>query len=332
MSSDLVRAQIGSILVDKDFSLGSPRMELAKETARHVLELASSYPSHFNLFANCLVEKLQPTGKSFGSRARKTMWGRFHALRCSDIAAIWSEFNSCVGVEEEYSRDPLFREYVNEKVLQCILESKASLKPTTTVEPTELTVDELNALRYVAGYVPFKLKKKFKKSSHPFKLEYISCLENMSEESGTCEESIQQYADKWMKLIDRGGLLVVKEEVFAFFHSVEFEVRKHLQQLLLQTGRELTKENIMDEVTNDVDVQYHWTAISSDIDEKSAQMLLREIVQLWLTIRGFSAAGAFLEQYKKTSDKAIKKSVALRKDLKRKKLDAKKADSIRSSK
>ncbi len=46
-------------------------------------------------------------------------------------------------------------------------------------ETAELTKDELNALRYVAGFVPFKLKKKFTKSSHPYKDEFLLCLSQM---------------------------------------------------------------------------------------------------------------------------------------------------------
>ena len=84
----------------------------------------------------------------------------------------------------------------------------------------------------------------------------------------------------------------------------------------------LTSHEIVDEVLNDVDVQYHWSALSGEIDdEKASQMLLKEIVQLWLNIRGFSEVGAFMERYKTSSDKATKKSVGIRKDLKRKKLD-----------
>ncbi len=43
-------------------------------------------------------------------------------------------------------------------------------------ETAELTKDELNALRYVTGFVPFKLKKKFTKSSHLYKDEFLLCL------------------------------------------------------------------------------------------------------------------------------------------------------------
>lgn len=51
-------------------------------------------------------------------------------------------------------------------------------------------------------------------------------------------------------------------------------------------------------------------------DEEESVELLRDIVELGLTIRGFSIAGQWMEIYKKYSSKATKKSKSLRKTLK----------------
>ncbi len=68
--------------------------------------------------------------------------------------------------------DPLLQEYVNEK----LFENTDRVVPETA----ELTKDELNALRYVQ----FKLKKKFTKSSHPYKDEFLLCLSQMNKDKG----------------------------------------------------------------------------------------------------------------------------------------------------
>lgn len=146
MSSAVVRAHIAAILTDEEFSLECPRMKLAKETASHVLELASSSSATFDTFATSLVEKLQPTCKTFGTRARRNMWSKFHSVRSSDLAVLWTEFFSNLGVKEEYTIDPLFQQYINENVFRSILASKLSLEHTV-VESAELTLDELNILR-----------------------------------------------------------------------------------------------------------------------------------------------------------------------------------------
>ena len=48
--------------------------------------------------------------------------------------------------------------------------------------------------------------------------------------------------------------------------------------------------------------------ISVDIDQHVGEQLLTQIVQLWVTIHGFSAAGAFVDQYKQMTKKSTKKN------------------------
>ena len=65
-------------------------------------------------------------------------------------------------------------------------------------------------------------------------------------------------------------------------------------------------------------VQFFWTMLSVDIDgEEQAVKLLKEIIGLWVTIRGFSIAGTWMEQYLHAT-KGTSKTKGLRKELKRK--------------
>ena len=50
-----------------------------------------------------------------------------------------------------------------------------------------------------------------------------------------------------------------------------------------------SKQSLVCDVMEDEDVQFCWTMIAVDIDrEEDAQELLQNIVELWLTIQGFS--------------------------------------------
>ena len=86
-----------------------------------------------------------------------------------------------------------------------------------------ITTQELNALRYVAGYIPRALSKKLKKSAHPLKDELQLCLLDLlddgDEEGGTAEE--------WLNLVDRGSLKHVNESTFQVMVAMELELRKH---------------------------------------------------------------------------------------------------------
>ena len=61
-------------------------------------------------------------------------------------------------------------------------------------------------------------------------------------------------------------------------------------------------------------IRFHWSLLSVDCDGSTE--LLREILSLWVTIRGGSIAGCWMEQYKRVSKETSK--TALRKGLKQK--------------
>ncbi len=77
------------------------------------------------------------------------------------------------------------------------------------------------------------------------------------------------------------------------------------------------KEEMLNEIGND---GFHWSMLCIDLDQSESEVVLLEIVQLWLTICGFSTAGTCVEQYKKLTKEGTKKSAGLRKTLKKKKL------------
>ena len=70
-------------------------------------------------------------------------------------------------------------------------------------------------------------------------------------------------------------------------------------------------------MASDDNIQFYWAMLSVDIeDESHAIKLLKEIIGLWVTMRGFSIAGCWLEQYKQATKTNAQKG--LRKELKRK--------------
>ena len=58
-----------------------------------------------------------------------------------------------------------------------------------------------------------------------------------------------------------------------------------------------------------------WCMISSDADEPESNELLHMIVELYVTIQGFSFASSIVEMYKKRSKKVLQKGKGLRKEL-----------------
>ena len=63
------------------------------------------------------------------------------------------------------------------------------------------------------------------------------------------------------------------------------------------------------------DVLFFWNMVSSTIQEEVADEVLKRIVELYVTIRGFSFAKSYLEIYKQKNKKRLQKSKSLRKKV-----------------
>ena len=69
-------------------------------------------------------------------------------------------------------------------------------------------------------------------------------------------------------------------------------------------------------MVGDEDVQEVWRVLAIDIDsDEEADELLFDLVDMWVTMRGFALVSMWMEEYKRAKDKTVDKSKALRKEL-----------------
>ena len=198
---------------------------------------------------------------------------------------------------------PIFYQYITDQVfkgmiVQCFQVSTEAGNGADT--ETGLTYEEINALRYSAGYVPRALRKKLERGSHPLKEALILCLYEMTEEDIDANRSD---SEDWINLVDRGGLKHVNSAVFMLFTAIERCVRKRISN----TGQP-TFDQLKEEIVTGEDVLFHWAIVSASWDEEEATALLPMIVQLWVTMRDFSYASAWMENYKKVNKKPVQKT------------------------
>lgn len=176
-----------------------------------------------------------------------------------------------------------------------------------------MTDNESSALRYVAGYVCRHLHKKIERENHDLKEEMILCLVELVKDK-TVED--QGTSEEWTNLIDRGGLCHIKETTFQLFHVLEYQVRNVLKSL--EKPLPSCKADLIKKVITDDDVQFHWLIATADfeIDNKQTHdTLLKMIVELYVTIRGFSKASAWLEKYKQSTKRSTQRTKSLRREL-----------------
>ena len=238
---------------------------------------------------------------------RSRMWGLYHQLRTSkEFITKWTDFLKKSG----NAANPAFFQYVTYEVFKETIKDEFELSTSTIATATlsPLSRDDQSALRYVAGYVCRKIREKLEPSTVPQKNDMILTL---MEFRGSGIHS-QHESEKWTNLIDRGGLWHVTDDVFSFFLSMEEEIR-HFFTLNNPKGTE-RKEVIGAVVTNE-DVLFEWCMLTVELDDNVAQKLRDMIVELYVTIRGFSFSNSCMELYKQSKKKAIQKTKGTRSKL-----------------
>ena len=76
---------------------------------------------------------------------------------------------------------------------------------------------------------------------------------------------------------------------YQLFREIEIDLQdKPVNQLQPMSAPGNTKQEMIASALLNDNVQFYWIMLSTDIqDEQLSQDLLREIIELWLTIRGF---------------------------------------------
>ena len=209
-----------------------------------------------------------------------------------------------------------------------LIETSFPVETRTSRTPL-MAKDEENIIRYACGYVCMHLRRRFISSKSEKAVDFIECLDKMREQHNDTMQSTTsflEYTQEWTKKINRGGLFIISDEAYNFFISLELATRSKLPTHLLKTATctlsaESTKEEdtteIVKTICDDEDVLFYWTLTGVDLDEEGSKELLKHIVQLWLTIRGFSLSKEWMEQYKalvKATQKNLRKQLKQRSD------------------
>ena len=112
----------------------------------------------------------------------------------------------------------------------------------------------------------------------------------------------------WITIMNREGLVMVKNMAFELFYALEIEFRRLIQPKGIS-------DNAVQLLSNDEDVLFLWSIISSSWDSDCNSELLERIVKLWVTLCGFSFCGAWMEEYKVANKKATQKAKTMRREL-----------------
>ena len=312
----LVRA-LKHVLDDDSFKINTPSTIQARKSAESLLDwcLKNNMDDRFIDFTRQLTSSLKQVICSSATKVftvnKEKLWKGFYQLRVSqDFVKQWTDFTA----DADEPVKPVLFQHLSDLIFRMLIEQH-KIVHLDQEEFSELTENESGALRYVAGYICRHLRKKIQRSRGDAKSkeEMMICLMQLvrnkeTEEHGTDEE--------WTNLMDRGGLFHVKEITFQLFRAIEYQVRDGLKGLKRQSQQ--SKSELIKKVTGDDDVQFIWLMATAEFDIEDRDIheaLLQKIVELFVTVRGFSVASAWLEKFKQQIKKPTKRTKSLRREV-----------------
>uniref|UniRef100_A0A1X7TA66 Uncharacterized protein n=1 Tax=Amphimedon queenslandica TaxID=400682 RepID=A0A1X7TA66_AMPQE len=311
---EIVLSAVRKILSDSSFEVTKSSKEI-KEIARK-FSLWAPNNSYFHLFSKVIVSSL-----NFCFEAKKSyteeidfMWRKYHSIRSSkEFQQAWTEVVTYA--IDESSAKPSFFQHVTENIFSSLISLHYKKEVTTATQPSyiKLTNIEENIIRYVAGYICHKMKLKLENSKN------LDLLLIVAEMIGYDDENDKSFSSSecWTNIVDRGGLVHVNDTTYLMFCAFEKELQQYLK-----IDRAVMGQNdanlLVDSLTSNVDAQFLWNSILEihpHIDSSSSNQLLRDMVSLFVNVRGFAFAKSLLEAYKEVSAKPLQKSKGLRKAL-----------------
>lgn len=322
MASGMVRSAITTV-VEKTPSQSSRSCKL-RRWAEEILEKCcqgDAEADEFDSFSSEIMKYFKQMVSTTAARyklnstKREHLWRKFHLAQAKgELPELWQRLTSKwnIAIDDRLLEQSLYQELFETSMKEHFTATATVCSADSTVDIV-LSVDELNVMRYVGGYVARHILRRYEKSAGEHYHQCITCLGEMAV-AGEGEDLLS-YTRKWIDKVNRGGLFPINDSSFHLFIEIEKCVRMYLPKHLSKSNSAF-KESVHDKVLANEDVQFHWTLLSQDIDNPDDSLaVLTDIVKLWVTLRGFSMVGAWMEVYKSQEGRNTQKSTGLRKSL-----------------
>ena len=326
MATGLMKSALDSVVENTPSQ--SPRSTNVRKWATEILTKSIQGEKEMNCFDKFssqimkdfreLVHTAAASYKLAATR-RERIWHDFHLKRLNgNWSSMWKSMTDTLGVEID---DPLLEQSFYQEVVELCMKEYFANDARGKESDAEayciiLTPDELNVIRYVGGYVARQLLHVYEKKIGEVYRQYCDCLGEMAVEGEG--DDVLTYTRNWIDKVNRGGLYPINDSSFQLFVEIEKKVRVYLTKHLRnrESNMELLQQNVIEKVVGCDDVQFQWSLLSVNIENaEDEQLVLQDIVKLWVTIRGYSMVATWMEAYKQTEKANLQKSTGLRKSL-----------------
>ena len=165
----------------------------------------------------------------------------------------------------------------------------------------------------MSGFIPHKLLRKYRLADSSKSRAFCFQLKQLWDNFSSTDDSFRMDSEAWLRRINHGSLFVISDDAFTFFIAIEKRLCDTLPTMLVKQN--VSVDHVKVEILQEKAVMALWTDVTRDADESMRDELLREIVSLFVTIRGFSVVASWLEQYKREKSLIVSRSRGIRKSL-----------------
>ena len=303
---------IAATMKRKEYTVTSTRNSRLQEHGKLLIDLFEdeSRCTKVELFSMKLMCEIETV--ALCAKKKEKVLTAFHHFRISRLPKLWQDF--CCENDVQETLEPLLYQTVSQSIFQdYFLDKIHTAKGDQSSEAKSfadnITLDEENVIRFIAGYIPHTILKNLKrrKSSEKKVQAFTECLLKLAVDGP--EESLLAYTTEWMKLIDRGGLFHVSDESFLFFKAMEIKFRQVVTPVLIQPSSSVTKSDTIKQFIDDEVIRFHWDLLAIDIEnEDDSEELMTEIVSKWINMHSVSTLDKLMEDIKVKNRTEKKKS------------------------
>ena len=210
MSGFTLLTAVQDIMSDSMFTVQSVQASLTTQVTRTLLtripinvEAARLFEKRLvNLLTKCITPSITSgQTKKIRVKSRAKMWASYHSLRTSDeYQQMWEMF--LLNSVKAPIFCPIFCQYMGHHLFRHLVLSQTSVQRCTSqLLTTELTYEELNGLRYAAGYVPRALMKKISRSKDSNRTDILQCLRDLSSDGSEPDKINHLTRSTWLIVV-----------------------------------------------------------------------------------------------------------------------------------
>ena len=203
------------------------------------------------------------------------VWSNFHKLRFDPkIQALWVSYQAAITTPPSLQGEgKLLLQLLLDRILKRLIADEATECSTAAVPERHvcLSSQEQNVVRYMAGYVVRKMKKKFTEPSKQLEIQrkrqlFLRVLSAMESKDRHDDVSSFQTTCDWVEMIDREGLCHVSDETYLMMEAIEVETRRYLRpDGVQQAPGQAVQQQIVCSILDNQAILSRWDFLASPI-------------------------------------------------------------------